>query len=105
MQLGGYDTQYFKNPSATINYIPLDSNGSYYWNVDIQAVRVGKGDFLADGVTPSSWSFTDGLPTAQMSTTCPEIFVPDTFYTPLITALTTNTNFQSLNNGGTYMIA
>lgn len=77
MQLGGYDTQYFKNPSDTINYIPLNADGTYFWNVNIQAFRVGTGDLLADGVTPSSWSFNSTYQPAQLNTVSLQILVPD----------------------------
>lgn len=93
MQFGGYDTQYFLNPSATVTYVTLNADSTIYWNVNIQAVRVGSADLLPDGVTPSSWSFSGTLPVACMDSGASNLLVPPSFYPTLLTAITSGAGF------------
>lgn len=84
LQLGDFDTSYFKDPSQTVEYIPL-SDQTMFWDVNVDAFRIGLSDLDAYGYEVG-WSFSDPS-TACLDTGTSLMLVPDRVYPQLMKAL------------------
>ncbi|TNV79572.1 hypothetical protein FGO68_gene16302 [Halteria grandinella] len=82
-QLGGYDSTYIKN-SASLSYIPL-SDSTMFWDVNVQAFRVGLDDFNAKG-QPMGWAMQD-VSTACLDTGTSLMYLPKRVFPKVIKAL------------------
>lgn len=76
LQVGGYDPSYLMDPSVPINFVQL-ADSTIFWDIQIDAVRVGKNDFNATG-GPAGWTFYSSI--GRLDTGTSIMYVPSSLY-------------------------
>lgn len=97
-QIGGYDTTYVGSGSS-ISYIPL-SDSEMFWDVNVQAFRVGLSDSDSKG-RPMAWVM-DKTSTACLDTGTSYMYMPNRVFPKVIKALLRDLSSFRVNYGGSY---